>query len=778
MFREKRTPLKAVSLAGHLGAIGGFQVDFESANCLYYKRFAPIQACQVPWDSTVPVEGARINMLGNRRWGTFLPLVLIIALALGLGCRKELPELFDRNQAPQTIITAAPVESLFDGFQVHLSWYGNDPDGEIAYFLWAWTDSSRAYFSAWNPETRSDDRVYRDGLFDATHQTLRTDSTFTILTNDEGGTARDVTFNISAVDDQGKRDPVPARLYFFGSVDSRPEIIWLEEPPDTLDAGESFYCRFTGTTSNGYILGYQWASGDDPRFEPRNVNCDPIWTYQISEDCDTVCRPEALYYCGMEDSTAISLHFANDIAGQDADMVDFYKFGTFLIKARCQDLAGVESELSTDLENLKGVLAPVLNRDPDTRLRPWDEGTDFPIFVRYKEDSNDPFIEYGVNAVLVDTMPDGSPAAPGFHYAVQDTLPWGQNTWVRFFWQGWDYDDPIIPYDEVANDPPNNPGDLDTLRTFFQTSFAWETLTLRTNYPLNVKSDGLYPPGGLAGAHESFILDSGVETFGGAGTSFEMNIATPCDYTVYGYSKDFFERVDGTPATVTFTGGFASIVDSIILGSPISANTLNLTELAGSDPVRIDLQFLPYPPPPGSDFEWDPGSRTVTIYASYTAFPINEFEMTLRIFGHDDERNGMYAQLGRVLWNMIDADYSTSNLQFVPNMFWVKDNESAVNFWEPVDEGASEPPAVNDYMVTLVVRDEVIMTGEQPTPEHLGLKYFSAKFCNTIESQTVTGYIEDASQHVSNLNNTGRVSLPLGVDLDIQYKAFGSPSPQ
>jgi hypothetical protein len=714
-------------------------------------------------------------MLGNRRWGTLLPLVLMFALALGLGCRKELPELFDRNQAPETFITAAPVESLFDGFQVHLNWYGRDPDGEVAYYLWAWTDSSRAYFAAWNPETRSDDRIYREGLFDATHQTTRTDSLFTIETNDGGGTARDVTFNVTAVDDQGKRDPVPARLYFFGSVDSRPEIVWLEEPPETLNAGESFQARFTGTTSNGYILGYQWASGSDPQFEPRNINCDPIWTFQISEDCDPGNLCESAY-CGMEDSTAITLNFANDISGQDAAMADFYKFGTFLIKARCQDLAGVESEVSTDLNNLKGVLSPVLNRDPDTRLRPWDGAADYPIFVRYKEDANDPYIEYGVNAVLVDTMPDGSPAAPGFHYAVQDTLPWGENTWVRFFWQGWDYDDPILPYDEVADDPPGNPDGLDTLQTHFQTAFTWETFTLRTGYPFNTDSDGLYPPGGALGAHESFTLDSGVASFGEAGANFQMNIATPCDYIVRGYSKDFFERVDGTPATVTFTGGYASTVDSILLGSTGSATTLNLTELAAGDPVRIDLQFFPVPWA-ADPFVWDEGSRTVTIYPSLveTVPPLfNEFEITLRIFGHDDERNGMWAQLGRVLWDMVDTDYSNSSFQFAPNLFWVKDNASAVNFWKTIDEAVSDPPVFNDYTVTLVVRDVVDFAGGQPTPEHLGFKSFSSKFCNTIESQTVNGYIEDSSQHITNLNNIGRVSLPLGTAFDIQYKAFGT----
>lgn len=712
-------------------------------------------------------------MLGNHRWGILLPLILMLALAVGLGCRKELPELFDRNAAPETYITAAPVESLFDGFQVHMHWSGRDTDGLVSYFLWAWTDSSRAYYSAWNPETRADDRILRDGVWDATHQTTKTDSVFSILANDGGGTARDVTFNITAVDDQGKRDPLPARLYFFGSVDRRPEIIWLETPPDTLGAGEPFQCRFTGGTQNGYVLGYQWSFGDDLLFEPRNLNGDPIWTHQVLSPPDVAAEDAnvAPEYYGLQNLTELTLEFNNDISGSEAFMMDYYKYGTFLIKARCQDLAGVASEVNT--EALKGVLAPILNKDPDTRLRPWNGASDYPVVVRYKEELNGPFIEYGVNAIPVDTLSNGSPAPPGFHYAIADTLPWGEETWVRFFWQGWDTDDPVVAKD--LDDPDFVPGLHDTIRTLFQTRYSWRTLSLLNEYPLSGNSPRLFPEGGRLGIAEELGFEP--PRYGEAGTSFEMNVATPANYVVKGYSKDYFDRLDGTEATVSFTGGFISLVDSIVLTTTGSARRLNLTELPPGDPVRIDLEHK-FSVPAGDLFAWDADTRTVTIKPDLLEgfYPdlFNEFSIMFAVYGHDDPRNGMEAQLGRIRWDLDDDDFSNSSFQFVNDVYWVEDG-SAVKWWKLVDEENTDPPAAGSYTVQLKIRNRFVFT-ELETPVWLGPKAFSAQFCNTIGAQTVENFIEDVSQSVNNLSNIGRVSLPLGVPIDIQFKSY-SPGP-
>ena len=205
-------------------------------------------------------------------------LVFVLALPLALNPVVLAVE----KSAPARTLVATEGKGyleIIDGYRVHLHWHGEDRDGDIAYFLWAWTDSSDAYYSAWNPESDPEDRILRGGDFDATHLTTRTDSVFVLLANDNGSMSRDLSFNITAVDDQGKRDPVPARLYFTASVDRRPNVLWLDEPwgaldpdakwiatePETLDAGQPFSCAFTGETDNGFIKGFQAGSIDNSK---------------------------------------------------------------------------------------------------------------------------------------------------------------------------------------------------------------------------------------------------------------------------------------------------------------------------------------------------------------------------------------------------------------------------------------------------------------------------------------------------------------------------------
>jgi hypothetical protein len=65
-------------------------------------------------------------------------------------------------------------------------------------------------------------------------------------------------------------------------------------------------------------------------------------------------------YCGLQDSSAITLSFDN-YPGPDAEeWISHYKFGTYLINARAIDLAGVETELNTTLGHLKGAVAPAM----------------------------------------------------------------------------------------------------------------------------------------------------------------------------------------------------------------------------------------------------------------------------------------------------------------------------------------------------------------------------------------------------------------------------------
>ena len=83
------------------------------------------------------------------RIGVVLCLLGILA---GVGCRKPLTPNADRNQAPETWITAAPQDTLLvrypDGraepppittipVRFHVYWAGSDHDGNVVGYYWA-----------------------------------------------------------------------------------------------------------------------------------------------------------------------------------------------------------------------------------------------------------------------------------------------------------------------------------------------------------------------------------------------------------------------------------------------------------------------------------------------------------------------------------------------------------------------------------------------------------------------------------------------------------------
>src|SRR5262249_3911448 len=78
--------------------------------------------------------------------------LLLIAAYLGAGCRKAAAPNVDRNQPPETWITAAPLDTIggrgFPApigtipFRFHLYWAGSGPDGQVAGFFFAVTETT------------------------------------------------------------------------------------------------------------------------------------------------------------------------------------------------------------------------------------------------------------------------------------------------------------------------------------------------------------------------------------------------------------------------------------------------------------------------------------------------------------------------------------------------------------------------------------------------------------------------------------------------------------
>ncbi len=199
-----------------------------------------------------------------RRYFRSLLCISLAGIVLTLfGCAKT-PLLVDRNRPPHTFLVSAPIDSTIShptatgvsySYRVHLYWRGEDPDGYVVGYLWAFDDSSAGHF----------------------HFTTKTDSIFDLTVNDStdiigGATAigftRFHTFYIRAVDNLGKPDPnlviynrttfkastIPPHVRFVGSLPSGIGI-------DTLSDGRPFTICWTGNDSDGVVIRYKYDVG-------------------------------------------------------------------------------------------------------------------------------------------------------------------------------------------------------------------------------------------------------------------------------------------------------------------------------------------------------------------------------------------------------------------------------------------------------------------------------------------------------------------------------------
>ena len=152
-----------------------------------------------------------------------LPALIAVLLfwIIGSSCEIGITGDIIENQPPSTFMTIAGIDRE-DEFrlssQIRISWWGNDPDGYVAGFEYAINDTSEGAWSF----------------------TIRTDSTF-ILPITEGQTVDDVLFKVRAIDNDGAKDPVGARLQ-YPIVNSTPSAKFKsnETPADTMFGIASF----------------------------------------------------------------------------------------------------------------------------------------------------------------------------------------------------------------------------------------------------------------------------------------------------------------------------------------------------------------------------------------------------------------------------------------------------------------------------------------------------------------------------------------------------------
>lgn len=164
------------------------------------------------------------------RVGLLLCLFLTIAV---VGCRKPLAPNVDSNKAPETWITAAPIDTitLTPGpvrpqpgtipVRFHVYWAGSDHDGAVVGYYWAVVETLPIVPAGGTipplPGPRPHDYRY----------TTRTDSVF-IFNVAEDVPDRQHAFFLYAVDNQGKSDPTPAR-FIFNANDRFPPVAVFDE---------------------------------------------------------------------------------------------------------------------------------------------------------------------------------------------------------------------------------------------------------------------------------------------------------------------------------------------------------------------------------------------------------------------------------------------------------------------------------------------------------------------------------------------------------------------
>jgi hypothetical protein len=167
------------------------------------------------------------------------PLVLAVSavlavsvLALGSGCGKK--GTLSPNRPPETVVF---VGGDLDEVRhiVRLSWFGTDPDGEVARFEFKW--------------------IYEPGQAPAGYDssawfsTVRNESLFVVWT--PSGSALP-TFVIRAVDDEGTADPTPARQAFRFKNDP-PTIQFEGIPPLPATTYPVATVRWSATDPDGNI---------------------------------------------------------------------------------------------------------------------------------------------------------------------------------------------------------------------------------------------------------------------------------------------------------------------------------------------------------------------------------------------------------------------------------------------------------------------------------------------------------------------------------------------
>ncbi len=160
-----------------------------------------------------------------RSAGLFAVLIGLI-LVTGSGCRELSVENTDRNRAPETWLSSAPVDSIAGGgltrvaHRYRASWAGADVDGEVVGFFVAVTETTI------EAVTGRPLRLPAPQPSQYRFTTAR-ESLFVFSVIEGRGSDRQHALYVYAVDNQGRADPTPAVTHFVARDQYLPTIRFL-----------------------------------------------------------------------------------------------------------------------------------------------------------------------------------------------------------------------------------------------------------------------------------------------------------------------------------------------------------------------------------------------------------------------------------------------------------------------------------------------------------------------------------------------------------------------
>lgn len=175
--------------------------------------------------------GARMNPARLRAAAAAVLAVALLAFATGCSAKKTMVP----NLPPETVVfIQGDVDTV--NHVVHLYWFGSDPDGYVSDYEIRFLNPSDPADSAW--------RSTNNGTG------LHADSLFTVFT--PGGYTEPV-FEVRAVDDDGERDPTPARQTFKFS-NKAPTVRFVNVPALNDTSFASVTLTWVPTDSDGDLL--------------------------------------------------------------------------------------------------------------------------------------------------------------------------------------------------------------------------------------------------------------------------------------------------------------------------------------------------------------------------------------------------------------------------------------------------------------------------------------------------------------------------------------------